>query len=157
MARTRIGNSSKKDEISIDFKSRAKTTSSLFGKSMNSKLSKAEQSYFLIVEALRGTNFEPTLQQVGAFFAQQYRHQFGFDCIDYNWFNFANASKSVKQYLSIDSNLELARFYAESFEKYMKVRKSLGLRETFPSVSTFKRAWILEELSGSKPKFDGFY
>ena len=94
MARTRIGNSSKKDEITIDFKSRPKTTSSLFGKSMNSKLSKAEQSYFLIVEGLRGNNFEPTLQQVGAFFAQQYRHKFGFDCIDYNWFNFANTSKS---------------------------------------------------------------
>ena len=159
MGRTRLGGKpSNKNEIALTFKKRPKSNSRLFGKELNSTLSKGEQDYFIVVDALQGKQVELSLKQVGAFFAQQYRFVFNCDCIDYNWFNFQKTSLMIKDYLNFSTNVELAQFLAESFIKYEKVRKKLNLNEKLPSVSTFKRAFILEELSGnSQPKFEGFY
>ena len=159
MARKRLGGKpSNKKEIALKFKSRPKSNSRLFGKELNSTLSKGEQDYFIVVDALQGNKVEPTLKQVGAFFAQQYRFIFNCDCIDYNWFNFQKTALMIKDYLKFSTNVELAQFLAESFIRYEKVRKKLNLNEKLPTVSTFKRAFILEELSGNiQPKFDGFY
>lgn len=158
MARERIGSSPKKEKVSLVFKERPKAKSALFGKSMNAKLTKAEEDYFKVAESIIKGEGPIAAHQVGSFFAQQYRFRFGIDCIDYNWFNFSKTAQSVKDYLKIESNLELAQFFAESFEKYSKVRTKLGLNESLPTVSTFKRAFILEELRGNGgSKFEGFY
>lgn len=159
MARQRIGSSgNSKNEIELTFKDKPKTRSSLFGKDIATGLSKVDQDYFQIVEALNGKQFEPNMKQVSSFFIVQYEFIFEIKCIDYNWFNFSNTMKKVQQYLNIDSNLELCRFLAESFVKYEKVRKKLNLTEKVITVSTFKRAWILDELEGKMgSKFEGFY
>lgn len=159
MARQRIGSSSSsKNEIQLTFKERPKTRSSLFGKDVSTVLSKIEQDYFQIVEALNGKLFEPNMKQVSSFFIVQYEFIFNIKCIDYNWFNFSNTMKNVQQYLNLDSNIELCRFLAESFVKYEKVRRRLNLTEKVITVSTFKRAWILDELEGKiGSKFEGFY
>lgn len=159
MARQRIGSSkSLKNEVQLLFKDKPKTRSSLFGKDIATGLSKIEQDYFQIVEALNGKPFEPNLKQVSSFFIVQYEFNFKIKCIDYNWFNFSNTMKNVQQYLNIESNLELCRFLAESFVKYEKVRKRLKLNDKFITVSTFKRSWILDELEGKMgSKFEGFY
>lgn len=159
MARQRIGSSgNSKNEIELTFKDKPKTRSTLFGKDIATGLSKIEQDYFQIVEALNGKPFEPNMKQVSSFFIVQYEFIFEIECIDYNWFNFSNTMKKVQQYLNIDSNLELCRFLAESFVKYEKVRKKLNLTEKVITVSTFKRAWILDELEGKiGSKFEGFY
>lgn len=159
MARQRIGSSSSsKNEIQLTFKERPKTRSSLFGKDVSTGLSKIEQDYFQIVEALNGKLFEPNMKQVSSFFIVQYEFIFEIKCIDYNWFNFSTTMKNVQQYLNLNSNIELCRFLAESFVKYEKVRKKLNLTEKVITVSTFKRAWILDELEGKiGSKFEGFY
>lgn len=159
MARQRIGSSSSsKNEIQLTFKERPKTRSSLFGKDVSTVLSKIEQDYFQIVEALNGKLFEPNMKQVSSFFIVQYEFIFNIKCIDYNWFNFSNTMKNVQQYLNLESNIELCRFLAESFVKYEKVRRRLNLTEKVITVSTFKRAWILDELEGKiGSKFEGFY
>lgn len=158
MARERIGSRPKKEKVSLVFKERPKARSALFGKPMNAKLTKGEEDYFKVAELLTKGEGVITAHQLGAFFAQQYRFRFGTDCIDYNWFNFSKTAQSVKDYLKLESNLELAQFFAESFEKYSKVRTKLRLNEPLPTVSTFKRAFILEELRGNGgTKFEGFY
>ena len=159
MARQRIGNSGKpKNEIELTFKDKPKTRSTLFKKDVATGLSRVEQDYFQIVEALNGKQFEPNMKQVSSFFIVQYEFIFNIKCIDYNWFNFSNTMKNVRTYLNIDSNIELCRFLAESFVKYENVRKRLNLTEKFITVSTFKRAWILDELEGKTgSKFEGFY
>jgi hypothetical protein len=159
VARQRIGNSGKpKNEIELSFKDKPKTRSTLFKKDVATGLSKVEQDYFQIVEALNGKQFEPNMKQVSSFFIVQYEFIFNIKCIDYNWFNFSNTMKNVRTYLNIESNIELCRFLAESFVKYENVRKKLNLTEKFITVSTFKRAWILDELEGKTgSKFEGFY
>lgn len=159
MARQRIGSSgNSKNEIELTFKDKPKTRSTLFGKDIATGLSKIDQDYFQIVDALNGKQFEPNMKQVSSFFIVQYEFIFRIKCIDYNWFNFSNTMKKVQQYLNIESNLELCRFLAESFVKYEKVRKKLNLTEKVITVSTFKRAWILDELEGKMgSKFEGFY
>lgn len=159
MARQRIGSSSSaRNEIQLTFKERPKTRSSLFRKDVSTGLSNIEQDYFQIVEALNGKLFEPNMKQVSSFFIVQYEFIFEIKCIDYNWFNFSTTMKRVQQYLNLDSNIELCRFLAESFVKYEKVRRRLNLTEKVITVSTFKRAWILDELEGKiGSKFEGFY
>jgi hypothetical protein len=159
VARQRIGSSGRpKNQVALTFKERPKTRSTLFGKDVTAGLSKVEQDYFQIVDALNGKPFEPNMKQVSSFFIVQYEFNFNIKCIDYNWFNFSSTMKKVQDYLNIESNLELCRFLAESFVKYENVRKRLKLTEKFITVSTFKRAWILDELEGkSGQKFEGFY
>lgn len=159
MARQRIGASKgQESQLEIPFKKRPKTRSALFGKDVQGRLSNVEQDYFQIVDALNGKPFEPTLKQVSSFFIVQYEFMFNVKCIDYNWFNFSSTMKNVKNYLDISSNIELCQFLAESFVKYEKVRKKLNLQERFITISSFKRAWILDELEGKTgQKFEGFY
>ncbi len=157
MARNRIGKKAK-DEISYNFAERPKAKSSLFGKDMNAPLTKAEQSYFEVVEMIKADKGEPTLKQLSHFFVKQYRHIYKNDCIDYNWFNFSTAIKNCQSYLGIESNLEMAKFLFKSFDIYPKIRSALKLTESQLTLSTLKRAFIVEALeSGKAKKFDGFY
>ncbi len=157
MARNRIGKKAK-DEISYNFAERPKAKSSLFGKDMNAPLTKAEQSYFEVVEMIKADIGEPTIKQLSHFFVKQYRHIYKNDCIDYNWFNFSTAIKNCQSYLGIESNLEMAKFLVKSFDIYPKIRSALKLTESQLTLSTLKRAFIVEALeSGKAKKFDGFY
>nr|DAK36630.1 MAG TPA: hypothetical protein [Caudoviricetes sp.] len=157
MARNRIGKKAK-DEISYNFAERPKAKSSLFGKDMNAPLTKADQSYFEVVEMIKADKGEPTLKQLSHFFVKQYRHIYKNDCIDYNWFNFSTAIKNCQSYLGIESNLEMAKFLVKSFDIYPKIRSALKLTESQLTLSTLKRAFIVEALeSGRAKKFDGFY
>ena len=157
MARNRIRKKSE-SELKYNFAERPKTKSGLFGKEMNSPLSKAEQSYFEVVEMIKADKGEPTLKQLSHFFVKQYRHIYGKDCIDYNWFNFSTTIKNCQQYLGIESNLEMAKFLVKSFDIYPKIRSALKLKESQLTLSTLKRAFIVEALeSGKAKKFDGFY
>ena len=155
MGRTRLGGKpSNKNGIALEFKKRPKSTSRLFGKELNSTLSKGEQDYFIVVDALQGKKVEPTLKQVGAFFAQQYRFIFNCDCIDYNWFNFQNTMKRLKDYAECKSWIEVALFIYSSFEQCLDRTFS---KEELITLSTFKRSWLVDELKGKKQKFSGFY
>lgn len=157
MARNRIGNQSAKS-AEYNFAERPKTKSGLFGKEMNAPLSKADQSYFEVVEMIQADKGEPTLKQLSHFFVKQYRHIYKNDCIDYNWFNFSTTIKNCQSYLGLESNLEMAKFLVKSFDIYPKIRSALKLTESQLTLSTLKRAFIVEALeSGKAKKFEGFY
>nr|DAK37799.1 MAG TPA: hypothetical protein [Caudoviricetes sp.] len=157
MARNRIGKQAS-EKLDYNFAKRPKAKSGLFGKEMNSPLTKAEQSYFQVVEMIKADKGELTLKQLSHFFVKQYRHIYGNDCIDYNWFNFSTTMKNCRAYLGIESNLELAKFLVKSFDIYPKIRSDLKLTESQLTLSTLKRAFIVEALeSGKSKKFDGFY
>nr|DAF98299.1 MAG TPA: hypothetical protein [Siphoviridae sp. ctaDn21] len=135
------------------------TTRGLFGKSASS-LPQRDQDYLFVgnqlANYLNEKQFEEvTLKQVSHFFLVQYRFRFNQDCIDYNWFNFQNTMKKLKDYLSADSWVEVSYFLYSSIEKSIdKVCPDIPNPIT---LSVFKRAWLIEELLGGKQKFSGFY
>ena len=135
------------------------TTRGLFGKSASS-LPQRDQDYLFVSNQLANylneKQFEEvTLKQVSHFFLVQYRFRFKQDCIDYNWFNFQNTMKKLKDYLSADSWIEVSYFLYISIEK--SIDKVCPHVPNPITLSVFKRTWLIEELLDGKPKFSGFY
>ena len=130
----------------------------LFGTSASS-LPQKEQDYLIVTKEIQnmanGKEYqEVTIKQLSHFFIIQYHFRFGIDCIDYNWFNFQNTMKKLKDYVECNSNTELALFIYESFEQCIGRTFS---RENIITLSTYKRSWYVDELRGKKQRFDGFY
>ena len=148
-----------KQNATLKFKEIKNTTRGLFGQSASS-LSQRDQDYLYVGKQvsnyLTQKKFEEvTLKQVSHFFLVQYRFRFEQDCIDYNWFNFQNTMKKLKDYLSAGSWVEVSYFLYASIEKSIdKVCPNVPNPIT---LSVFKRTWLIEELLGGKPKFTGFY
>lgn len=148
-----------KQNATLKFKEIKNTTRGLFGQSASS-LSQRDQDYLYV--STQVSNYlaqkkfeEVTLKQVSHFFLVQYRFRFKQDCIDYNWFNFQNTMKKLKDYLSAGSWVEVSYFLYASIEKSIdKVCPNVPNPIT---LSVFKRTWLIEELLGGKPKFTGFY
>ena len=148
-----------KQNATLKFKEIKNTTRGLFGQSASS-LSQRDQDYLYV--STQVSNYlaqkkfeEVTLKQVSHFFLVQYRFRFEQDCIDYNWFNFQNTMKKLKDYLKADSWVEVSYFLYASIEKSIdKVCPNVPNPIT---LSVFKRTWLIEELLGGKPKFTGFY
>lgn len=160
MARERIKSRTMDTQNStLKFKEIKNTTRGLFGQSASS-LSQRDQDYLYVgaqvSNYLAQKKFEEvTLKQVSHFFLVQYRFRFKQDCIDYNWFNFQNTMKKLKDYLSAGSWVEVSYFLYASIEKSIdKVCPNVPNPIT---LSVFKRTWLIEELLGGKPKFTGFY
>ena len=135
------------------------TTRGLFGKSASS-LPQRDQDYLFVgnqlANYLNEKQFEEvTLKQVSHFFLVQYRFRFNQDCIDYNWFNFQNTMKKLKDYLGADSWVEVSYFLYASIEK--SINKVCPNVPNPITLSVFKRTWLIEELLGDKQKFSGFY
>lgn len=143
----------------LKFKEIKNTTRGLFGQSASS-LSQRDQDYLYVgtqvSNYLAQKKFEEvTLKQVSHFFLVQYRFRFEQDCIDYNWFNFQNTMKKLKDYLSAGSWVEVSYFLYASIEKSIdKVCPNVPNPIT---LSVFKRTWLIKELLDGKPKFSGFY
>ena len=130
----------------------------LFGDSKSS-LSKKEQDYLIVIKEIQnlanGKDYqEISIKQLSHFFIVQYKFRFGIDCIDYNWFNFQNTMKKLKDYAECTSWIELALFIYYSFEKCLDRTFS---KEEVITLSSFKRSWMVDELRGKKEKFSGFY
>ena len=148
-----------KQNATLKFKEIKNTTRGLFGQSASS-LSQRDQDYLYVgtqvSNYLTQKKFEEvTLKQVSHFFLVQYRFRFKQDCIDYNWFNFQNTMKKLKDYLSAGSGVEVSYFLYASIEKSIdKVCPNVPNPIT---LSVFKRTWLIEELLDGKPKFSGFY
>lgn len=148
-----------KQNATLKFKEIKNTTRGLFGQSASS-LSQRDQDYLYV--STQVSNYlaqkkfeEVTLKQVSHFFLVQYRFRFEQDCIDYNWFNFQNTMKKLKDYLSAGSWVEVSYFLYASIEKSIdKVCPNVPNPIT---LSVFKRTWLIEELLSGKPKFTGFY
>lgn len=160
MARERITSRTQRVENStLNLKQIRNTTRGLFGSSASS-LPQRDQDYIWVGKQL--SNYlqdaevkELTLKQVSHFFLVQYRYRFEKDCIDYNWFNFQNTMKKLKEYLGSDTWVEIAYFLYISMEK-----SSNNICSNIPNpitLSVFKRTWLIDELLGNKQKFSGFY
>ena len=148
-----------KQNATLKFKEIKNTTRGLFGQSASS-LSQRDQDYLYV--STQVSNYlaqkkfeEVTLKQVSHFFLVQYRFRFKQDCIDYNWFNFQNTMKKLKDYLSAGSWVEVSYFLYSSIEK--SINKVCPNVPNPITLSVFKRTWLIEELLGGKPKFTGFY
>ena len=148
-----------KQNATLKFKEIKNTTRGLFGQSASS-LSQRDQDYLYV--STQVSNYlaqkkfeEVTLKQVSHFFLVQYRFRFKQDCIDYNWFNFQNTMKKLKDYLSAGSWVEVSYFLYASIEK--SINKVCPHVPNPITLSVFKRTWLIEELLGGKPKFTGFY
>lgn len=148
-----------KQNATLKFKEIKNTTRGLFGQSASS-LSQRDQDYLYV--STQVSNYlaqkkfeEVTLKQVSHFFLVQYRFRFKQDCIDYNWFNFQNTMKKLKDYLSADSWIEVSYFLYASIEK--SIDKVCPHVPNPITLSVFKRTWLIDELLGGKPKFTGFY
>ena len=130
----------------------------LFGASKSS-LSQKDQDYLIVIQEIQnlanGKEYrEISIKQLSHFFIVQYRFRFGIDCIDYNWFNFQNTMKRLKDYAECKSWIEVALFIYSSFEQCLDRTFS---KEELITLSTFKRSWLVDELKGKKQKFSGFY
>ena len=148
-----------KQNATLKFKEIKNTTRGLFGQSASS-LSQRDQDYLYVgtqvSNYLAQKQFEEvTLKQVSHFFLVQYRFRFKQDCIDYNWFNFQNTMKKLRDYLSADSWIEVSYFLYISIEK--SIDKVCPHVPNPITLSVFKRTWLIEELFDGKPKFSGFY
>ena len=148
-----------KQNATLKFKEIKNTTRGLFGQSASS-LSQRDQDYLYVgtqvSNYLAQKQFEEvTLKQVSHFFLVQYRFRFKQDCIDYNWFNFQNTMKKLRDYLSADSWIEVSYFLYISIEK--SIDKVCPHVPNPITLSVFKRTWLIEELLDGKPKFSGFY
>lgn len=160
MSRERIkSRTMDKQNATLKFKEIKNTTRGLFGQSASS-LSQRDQDYLYVgtqvSNYLAQKQFEEvTLKQVSHFFLVQYRFRFKQDCIDYNWFNFQNTMKKLRDYLSADSWIEVSYFLYISIEK--SIDKVCPHVPNPITLSVFKRTWLIEELLDGKPKFSGFY
>lgn len=160
MSRERIkSRTMDKQNATLKFKEIRNTTRGLFGQSASS-LSQRDQDYLYVgtqvSNYLAQKQFEEvTLKQVSHFFLVQYRFRFEQDCIDYNWFNFQNTMKKLKDYLSAGSWVEVSYFLYSSIEK--SIDKVCPHVPNPITLSVFKRTWLIEELLDGKPKFSGFY
>ena len=132
----------------------------LFGNTM-SKLPKRDQSYIHVCNQIQklstGEPFdEISLKELSYFFIVQFEYIFKQSCLDYNWFNFQSTIKKVQDYEHFDNNVEIAQFLYSSINvSFDKIYKDIPCPLT---LSTFKRAWLLDQLLGkNKPKFEGFY
>lgn len=160
MSRERIkSRTMDKQNATLKFKEIKNTTRGLFGQSASS-LSQRDQDYLYV--STQVSNYlaqkqfeEVTLKQVSHFFLVQYRFRFKQDCIDYNWFNFQNTMKKLRDYLSADSWIEVSYFLYISIEK--SIDKVCPHVPNPITLSVFKRTWLIEELLDGKPKFSGFY
>lgn len=160
MSRERIkSRTMDKQNATLKFKEIKNTTRGLFGQSASS-LSQRDRDYLYV--GTQVSNYlvqkkfeEVTLKQVSHFFLVQYRFRFKQDCIDYNWFNFQNTMKKLKDYLSADSWVEVSYFLYISIEK--SIDKVCPHVPNPITLSVFKRTWLIEELLDGKPKFSGFY
>lgn len=129
------------------------------------KLSQAESEYIVCANALkefvknRKYNTNLTIRQVCSFFAVQYRLVYKIECIDYNYFYASRIFTNAREELSLASNLELLEFIALSFIRFDETKHTLNLSDDKLHVSTFKQAWILQELNNSSNtrRFAGFY
>lgn len=160
MARERITSRKQRDENStLNLKKIRNTTRGLFGSSASS-LTQRDQDYLWVGTQI--ANYlgdrevtEITVKQLSHFFLVQYRYRFEKDCIDYNWFNFQNTMKKLKDYLGASTWVELSYFLYISIEK-----SSNNVCANVPNpitLSVFKRTWLIDELLGNKRKFSGFY
>ena len=159
MSRKRISAASKsaqnKKWIFKEIKSNVR---GLFGASKSS-LSQRDQDYLIVIKEIQnlsnGKDYqEISIKQLSHFFIVQYRFRFGIDCIDYNWFNFQNTMKKLKDYAECTSWIELALFIYSSFEQCIDRTFS---KEEVITLSTFKRSSMVDELREKKEKFSGFY
>ena len=130
----------------------------LFGASKSS-LSQRDQDYLIVTKEIQnlasGKAYqEISVKQLSHFFIVQYQFRFGSECIDYNWFNFQNTMKKLKDYAEYKSWIEVALFIYSSFEQCLDRTFS---REEIITLSTFKRSWYVDELLGKSQKFSGFY
>lgn len=124
------------------------------------KLTQAETEYVSCVEALTNSanDVNISIRQVCSFFAVQYRNFYKSECLDYNYFNANKVFLNVKSELSFNSNYELLEFIALSFIRFENVKNTLNLTDKRLHVSTYRQAWILNELNGTpSQKFAGFY
>lgn len=160
MSRERIkSRTMDKQNATLKFKEIKNTTRGLFGQSASS-LSQRDRDYLYVgaqvSNYLMQKKFEEvTLKQVSHFFLVQYRFRFKQDCIDYNWFNFQNTMKKLKDYLGADSWVEVSYFLYISIEK--SIDKVCPHVPNPITLSVFKRTWLIEKLLDGKPKFSGFY
>ena len=160
MSRQRLtGTDSDVSKTKLNFK-QFKGSKGLFGTTM-SKLPKRDQSYIHVskqIQNLRlGKDFEEiSLKDIAYFFIVQFEYIFEQSCLDHNWFNFQNTIKRIQDYEHFENNVQLANFLYESIQiSYGKIYTDIPCPLT---LSTFKRAWLLDMLLGkNKPKFSGFY
>ena len=90
----------------------------LFGASKSS-LSQRDQDYLIVTKEIQnlasGKDYqEISIKQLSHFFIVQYQFRFGIECIDYNWFNFQNTMKKLKDYAEYKSWIEVALFIYSS-------------------------------------------
>lgn len=159
MSRKRVFAANKTTQINKwIFKEIKSNVRGLFGASKSS-LPQKDQDYLIVSKEIQNlangkVYQEISIKQLSHFFVIQYRFRFGMDCIDYNWFNFQNTMKKLKNYAECKSWTEVALFLYSSFEQCIDRTFS---KEEVITLSTFKRSWLVDELRGKKEKFSGFY
>ena len=123
---------------------------------LSNELNAVERSYFLCSDVIRGNELSISVDDICKFFKYQFNYVYEHECIDYNLFNCRRTFSNVQNYLSL-SEIELLHLVAESFIGFNELKTELNLTDIEPSVSMFKRNFIVDRLSSGGKRFDGFY
>lgn len=145
-----------------EFKKRPKAQKGLFSTVASSReLSPADRHYFTAVEILKraenGDLDSPSLLTIGNFFRVQCEFEYGTASADSNHFNMLNTFEKVMLTYKLNQ-LEVLQLVAKTFVVFPEVVRELNLTDVMPSISLFKRQFIVERiLNFNGKKFNTFH
>lgn len=162
MAKLRIGDKESTNDNGNylpPFKQRPKSKKGLFdGFATGAELTISEAAYFKCVEALNGKqNIKILVTDISSFFNEECIYLHGCKSLDANHFNMVATWKAIMQIYGLNE-LEVLQLVAKMFSVFENLRIELNLTDKVPSVSLFKRQFIVEKLIDySGKKFNTFY
>lgn len=158
MARMKIGGvrevHPKKDTIT---KLEPDSISGLFGKQAVTKLKPAERAYNKVVQAKEDGCFDNLgPSDISLYFSQRFYQLYKKSCVDYNIHNARSTMEKLVTFCDGDTEkaISLVDTAIDDFSYY---QQKLRLWDSVPTVSMFKRTWILEELMRGPNRHGGMY